>query len=99
MKVTIYQPSKTAMQSGKGKSKSWVLEYDKKSARTPESLMGWISSEDTMNQVLLKFDSAEDAASFATEKGWDYDLLPAQTKRVKPRNFSDNFKYIPPEEE
>ena len=98
MLVTIYQPSKNAMQSGRGKTKNWVLEYEKQSSRAPESLMGWISSEDTMHQVRLTFDSAEGAVSFAEEKGWDYNLLPAQSKRVKPRNFSDNFKYIPAEE-
>lgn len=98
MKVTIYQPSKNAMQSGRGKTKNWILEYEKQSARTPESLMGWISSEDTLNQVRLRFDSADAAVMFAQEKGWEYDVLPAQVKRVKPRNFGDNFKYIPPED-
>jgi len=98
MQVTIYQPSKNAMQSGRGKTKSWVLEYEMQSARTPESLMGWISSEDTMHQVRLSFDTSDAAVAFAQEKGWAYNLLPAQSKRVKPRNFSDNFKYIPPED-
>ena len=27
VKAKIYQPAKTAMQSGRGKTKNWVLEY------------------------------------------------------------------------
>jgi len=51
-----------------------------------------------MHQVRLSFDTSDAAVAFAQEKGWAYNLLPAQSKRVKPRNFSDNFKYIPPED-
>ena len=33
-KAKIYIPSKTAMQSGKGKSKNWLLEFDTKDPST-----------------------------------------------------------------
>ena len=86
------------MQSGKARTNSWVLEYDRNTARTPEPLMGWVSSGDTMNQVLMNFETQKKAVSFAKQKGWDYRILPSHEKTVKPRNFGDNFKYIPPEE-
>ncbi len=102
MKVKIYKPAKNAMQSGRAglgaKTESWVLEYEPTSARTPESLMGWTQSGDTLNQVKLKFASADDAVKYAAGKGWDYTLLPAQGRKVKPRNYGDNFKYVPVEE-
>lgn len=98
MKVKIYKPSRNAMQSGRAKVKSWVLEYETTSARYPEALMGWTASGDTLNQVKLSFDSAEEAMAFADKNGWSYTLQPAQERKVKPRNFGDNFKYRPPEE-
>lgn len=98
MDVRIYRPSKSAMQSGRAKAPAWVLEYELKTARQPESLMGWTSSGDTLNQVSLNFETAEDAVAYATKKGWNYTIQPAQERIVRPRNYVDNFKYVPPEE-
>lgn len=95
MKVRIYKPSKTAMQSGRAKTENWVLEYETTSARTPESLMGWVASEDTLNQVRINFPSQKEAISFAKNKGWDYTVSAPQEKIVIPRNYGDNFKYEP----
>ncbi len=83
------------MQSGRAGLNEWVLEYLPISSRQAESLMGWTSSKDTLNQVSLRFASAKDAVEFATSKGWSYDLLPERTRRVKPKNYTDNFKYVP----
>ena len=38
MSVIIYKPSKTAMQSGKARTKGWVLEHKQSSARKPDPL-------------------------------------------------------------
>lgn len=99
MNVRIYKPSKNAMQSGRGGAACWVLEYETETPRNPESLMGWTSSEDTLGQVRLKFDSCEDAVRFAKEKGWMYEITQEQKRAIKPRNYADNFKYIPPEKQ
>lgn len=97
MDVRIYQPSKTAMQSGLAKTDAWVIEYELETARRPETLMGWVASGDTNNQVRLKFETLEEAKAFASKEGWNYTILPARQKRVKPRNYADNFKYTPPD--
>jgi hypothetical protein len=60
--------------------------------------MGWTASEDTLNQVQLKFDSCDEAIAFAEKKGWSYTVAKAQKRKVRPRNYSDNFRYFPPEE-
>lgn len=96
--VRIYQPSKTAMQSGRGKTHSWILEYEQATPRRPEALMGWTASADTLNQVQIRFDNLEDARSFAEEKGWSYTVIPPRERKIRPRNYGDNFKYLPPEE-
>ncbi len=98
MDVRIYRPAKSAMQSGRAKAQDWLLEYELKTARQPESLMGWTSSGDTLNQVRLTFNSLEDAIAYADKKGWGYTVQPAQERIVRPRNYVDNFKYIPPED-
>ena len=86
------------MQSARAKTKSWVLEYENETSRAPEPLMGWVSSGDTMNQVRIHFDSKADAIKFAKAEGLDYKVAVEHKRKVKPRNYGDNFKYIPFEE-
>ena len=85
------------MQSGRGKTQNWILEYETISARTPDSLIGWSSSEDTLNQVKLKFKTVKQAIDYAVKNGWEYNVLPSQERKIRPRNYGDNFKYFPPE--
>ena len=99
IKARIYKPSRNAMQSGRGKTKDWVLEYENSTARKPEPLMGWTQSGDTLGQVRLKFDSLEDAQAYAEEQGIYYKVQTPAERKTKPRNYGDNFKYIPPEEQ
>ena len=61
MSVIIYKPSKTAMQSGKARTKGWVLEHKQSSARKPDPLMGWSSASETTNQIKLNFETKEEA--------------------------------------
>lgn len=98
MDVRIYQPSKSAMQSGRAKAQGWMMEYELKTARHPENLMGWTASDDTLNQVRLSFPTMDEAVAYAQKKGWGYTVQPAHQRIVRPRNYVDNFKYIPPEE-
>ena len=98
MKVRIYKPSKTAMQSIHAKKPRWVLECELPTKRVPEPLMGWVSSGDTFNQIKLKFPTKEDAIAHAKKQGWEYSVLVERDRRVKPRNYMDNFKYVPSED-
>ncbi|MFP4314530.1 MAG: ETC complex I subunit [Alphaproteobacteria bacterium] len=98
IKAKIYKPCKTAMQSGHGKTDKWVLEYERPHKIGPEPLMGWTSSEDTFNQVSLKFETLEQAVARAEKEGFDYTVVPSHQRRVKPRNYGDNFIYRPADE-
>ena len=51
MVARIYKPSRSAMQSGKGKSENWLLEFETEAPRTTDPLMGWTSSGDTRQQL------------------------------------------------
>lgn len=96
--VRIYSPSKNAMQSGRARTGGWVLEYETETPRRPEPLMGWTAAGDTLNQVRLKFDTMERAVEFAHKKGWGFVVQPAHERNIKPRNYVDNFRYIPPQD-
>lgn len=98
MKVYIYKPAKNAMQSGRARIDGWVLEYEPSSRRKPEPLMGWTSSEDTLNQVKLLFPSDRNAVAYAEKRGWDYTLSRPKVRKVRPRNYADNFRYVPPKD-
>ncbi|MCX7346697.1 MAG: ETC complex I subunit, partial [Alphaproteobacteria bacterium] len=59
MPVRIYKPARNAMQSGKGKSQDWILEFEASAPRTTDPLMGWTSSGDTRQQVKLRFETCD----------------------------------------
>ena len=52
MTIKIYKPSKTAMQSGIGKTKKWLAEYISDEETVKDHLMGWNSSSDTKTQII-----------------------------------------------
>jgi hypothetical protein len=89
----IYQPAKTAMQSGRAKTRKWVLEYEPASRRDPDPLMGWSSAEDTLNEILLRFDTLAEAIAFATRHGIEYTLVEPQARTPKAKSYADNFRY------
>ncbi len=91
----IYKPSRTAMQSAIGKTKQWVLEFCTHDIKTPDPLMGWSQGSDTDNQIRLRFDTAEDAEDYAKAQGLSYLIQPAHAHKIRPRNYSENFRYIP----
>jgi len=86
----IYQPAKTAMQSGKGKD-FWLLEYVQVVPGTPEPLMGWNTMGDTREQIKLKFDTKEQAIAFAKAKSIAYELLQPQIRKTPPKAYASNF--------
>ncbi len=93
MVARIYQPAKTAMQSGVARTQKWVLEHDRASARTTEPLMGWTSSSDTRQQVQLTFDTKDEAVAYAKRNGLAYTVSAPKPRKQTPKSYSDNFKF------
>jgi len=94
--VRIYRPAKTAMQSGRGKTKAWRLEYEPASRREPDPLMGWSSAADTLNEVHLHFATLDEAIAFAQKHGLDYSVSTPHEPGFKPKSYADNFRYDRP---
>jgi hypothetical protein len=89
----IYQPAKTAMQSGRAGTRKWLLEYLPASPRQPDPLMGWASTDDTLNAVRLRFDSLDEARAFAEKSGLDCTIVAPQHAAPKAKSYADNFRY------
>jgi hypothetical protein len=101
MRVRILRPAKSAMQSGRAGTCEWRIEPELVTPRMPEALMGWASSGDTLGELSrrLSFKTMEEAVAFARQNRWDYVIeLPAE-RRVRPRNYLDNFRIVRPEDE
>ena len=93
MVARIYKPSKSAMQSGKGRTKDWVLEHEPASAREIDPLMGWTSSLDTQTQVRLQFESKDEAIAHAQRNGLPYTVVEPAEKTVPTKSYAENFKF------
>jgi hypothetical protein len=94
MLARIFRPAKTAMQSGRAKATTWVLEFEPKDARRADPLMGWTQTADTeSSQVRLTFDSKEDAVRYAEAHGIAFQLVdPKPAKRII-KAYADNFAF------
>lgn len=93
MRARIFQPARTAMQSGSAKTKAWVLEFAAASAREVDPLMGWTSSGDTQAQVKLHFDTLEAAKAYATANAIAYDVQQPKARKplIRARGYGENF--------
>lgn len=101
MRVRIYRPAKSAAQSGRAKTKEWLLEPELATPRVPEPLMGWVSAEDTLSELRrrLRFHSREEAVAFANRQGWEAVIEEPEERRITPRNYLDNFRIVRPQDE
>ena len=101
MRVRLYRPAKSAMQSGRGRSHTWLIEPELLTPRMPEPLMGWISADDTFSELRrrLQFNSCEEAMDFARRQGWEAVIEEPAERRVTPRNYLDNFRIVRPQDE
>ena len=89
-KAKIYIPTKTAMQSGRIKSKKWILEFEtEENAVYP--LMGWEASSDTMSEVKLEFPTKEQAIEYARKNNIDFTLINQKKRKLIKKSYSDNF--------
>ena len=89
-KAKIYIPAKTAMQSGRGKLKNWVLEFITKDPSI-NPLMGWETSTDTLEEVILKFPSKQKAVEYAEKNNISYKIIEPKKKEFVIKSYTDNF--------
>ena len=78
------------MQSGKGNSKNWLLEFDTLNNGI-DPFMGWETSKDTMSEVKLEFLTREQAINYAKKNNINYHIIEPQKRRIIKKSYSDNF--------
>jgi len=89
-KAKIYIPTKTAMQSGRGKTKRWILKFQTKDNNV-NPLMGWESGEDTMKEVILEFSSKDKAVEYAKSNNILYEVVEPKKSDFIIKSYADNF--------
>ena len=78
------------MQSGKGNTKMWFLEFETLN-NSVNPLMGWESSKDTLSEVRLEFLTKDLAVNYAKNNNIDYYVIEPQTRKVIKKSYTDNF--------
>jgi len=91
MSALIYQPDRNAMQSGRAKTKIWILEFDSATPRSTDVLTGWTGSSNTQTQVKMKFASQQEAERYANRHGIEYRLIEKTAPTRQSKSYSDNF--------
>ena len=89
-KAKIYIPAKTAMQSGRGKLKNWILEFDTKDPSI-NPLMGWETSTDTLEEIILKFPTKEKAIEYAKKNNISYRVIEPKKREFVIKSYANNF--------
>ena len=82
------------MQSGKARTRQWVLEFEAETARRIDPLMGWTSGADTTaGQVRLSFESQDAAVAYAEAKKIPYQVIEPRKSSPSPKAYADNFAF------
>ena len=94
MLARIFRPAKNAMQSGKGHSDGWVLEFEQETARRIDPLMGWTGATDmTSGQVRLQFASKDEAVAYCQQHGIAHQVQPEHARKPASRSYAANFSH------
>ena len=95
MTARIYQPAKTAMQSGTARTANWVLEFAPEEAKRIDPLMGWTGSGDTQGQVRIEFPSKDAAVDYAARHGIAAQVIEPQVRKpnIRARGYGSNFSH------
>ena len=78
------------MQSGRGNSKIWLLEFETNDKGT-SPLMGWESSTDTMSEVKLEFKTKENAINYSKKNNIKYYVIEPKERKIIKKSYTDNF--------
>lgn len=89
--VRIFQPTKTAMQSGHAKTRCWNLTF-KPHQQKIEPLMGWPASGDMNRELHLTFSTLDEAIHHAKKHQYTYTVEKQKVPLIHSKSYGDNFK-------
>ena len=89
--AVIYKPARSAMTSGRDRTRQWKLHFERRLAPYIEPLMGWTADDDTLaSEVELSFPSLEAAVGYAQRQGLNFIVQGAGTFTPKHQLVVDN---------
>jgi hypothetical protein len=65
----IFRPARSAMISGKARTRGWQLVIERRSAPYVEPLMGWTADDDPLATIELSFPTLRAAVRYAGRQG------------------------------
>ena len=78
------------MQSGTKKFNKWILEYiTEKPGINP--LMGWESSTNTLDELVLQFASKDMAVQYAKKNNINFEIIEPKSRKIVKKSYADNF--------
>jgi glycerol kinase len=92
-KARIFRPAKNAMQSGRAKTRQWLLVWEPQEPMPIDPLMGWNGMNDTTREICLRFPTKEAAVEYAKKQGLDYEFSDPHERKPKIRPYADNFSF------
>ena len=92
MRAKIYQPAKTAMQSGRAKTHKWHLKFAPTRTRRIDSFAATTGAGNPERQLSLTFDTKDEAIAYAEAKGIQYQVVEPRARKVPIKAYADNFK-------
>lgn len=93
IKARIYQPDKTAMQSGKAEMKEWRLEFAPEKPFVVDNLMGWTGMSDMPQEIKLFFPTKDAAIAYAKAQRIVYEVFEPKKRSQVHKAYADNFKF------
>lgn len=93
IKARIYQPDKTAMQSGKAKTDAWLFEFVPEKSYFTDNLMGWTGMTDMPQEIRMFFPTSEAAVAYAKRQNIPYEVFKPNQRRKVRKSYADNFKF------
>ena len=92
MQARIFQRTKNPMQSGRARTRDWVLEFESARRQRPDPLTGWTGGAETQEQGRLTFPTREAARAYAAREGIDAHIVPPAAPQLKLQAYADNFR-------
>ena len=89
--VVIFQRPKSATQSGRALTQRWMMTFPAQHASVQDPVMGWVGSQDMMDEVTLTFNSQEEALAFAQKNGFTYEVRVMRQEITRPKSYGQNF--------
>ena len=93
MYAKIYKAEPSAMTSGRANAGVWMLDFQSTQPRVIDALTGNTRNVDTRAQLEMKFESKEDAVSYAKANNIPHRVIDRPKSKRISRSYSENFDY------